>query len=62
MVLLALVESASHLEGCGRHNNNLSRRAVQTVLLCAMKTYRRTTDIVLLAAVETVSCVDGCGR
>ena len=43
MVLLAAVETASYLDGCGRYNNNLSLRAVETVLLCAMKTYERKT-------------------
>ena len=51
MVLLAAVETASSVDGCGRYNNNLSRRAVETALLCAMQTYRRTTDMAWLAAV-----------
>ena len=62
MELLAAVEVASGVAGCGRYNNSLSRRAVETVPRCAMKPYRRTTDRVLLAAVETTSSVDGCGR
>ena len=38
MSLLAAVETASSVDGCGRYDNNLSRRAVETVPRCAVKT------------------------
>ena len=52
-VTTAWPETRGNVQGIGRFNDNISSRfAEETVLLCAMKTYRRTTDTVLLA-VET---------